>query len=171
MKKISWHESRIISFRFFSKKKTMKKPLSYSDKSIYSYFPVLHTHTYTSNQTNTHTHTRDMISCSEVSLQSASDCRLTADGCDLICLLLPAAQPNLHNIIALFGKLITAPPLVVEETMWCSRQPNDPPSLFWNEHVHVCLLLHRWTSFSTSISKSLGVAFTSHQGNSGILYS
>ncbi len=106
----------------------MKKPLSYSDKGIYSYFPVLHTHIHF--QTNKYTHIRDVISCSEVSLQSASDSRLAADGCDLICLLLPAAQPNLHNIIALFGKLITAPPLVVEETTWCSRQPNDPPSLF-----------------------------------------
>lgn len=32
------------------------------------------------------------------------------------------AQPNLRNIIALFGKVITSPPLVVEET-W---QPSDP---------------------------------------------
>lgn len=72
----------------------MKKLLSNSDRSIYSYAQAL--------------------------LQSASDSHLTADGCHLICLLLPAAQPNLHNIIALFGKLITAPPLVVEE-QWCSR--------------------------------------------------
>lgn len=85
----------------------MKKLLSNSDRSIYSYAQAL--------------------------LQSASDSHLTADGCHLICLLLPAAQPNLHNIIALFGKLITAPPLVVEEQCGAAgRQPNDPLSLFRN---------------------------------------
>lgn len=80
----------------------MKKLLSNSDRSIYSY-------------------------------AQASDSHLTADGCHLICLLLPAAQPNLHNIIALFGKLITTPPLVVEEQCGAvGRQPNDPLSLFRN---------------------------------------
>ena len=51
--------------------------------------PCTHKHTY--SQTHTHKHTRDTVSCSEVLLQSASDSRLSADGCDLICLRLPAA--------------------------------------------------------------------------------
>lgn len=57
----------------------------------------------------------DVVSCSDVLLQSASDSRLTTDGCDLNCLLLPVAQPNLHNIIALFEKLIADPLLVADE--------------------------------------------------------
>lgn len=100
----------------------MKKLLSDSDRSIYSY---------------THTHT-----------QVCDDLR--ADGCHRICLLLPVAQPNLHNVIALFGKLITTPPPVVEEQCGAvGRQPNDPLSLFRNEHA----CLSYYTSFSASIPR------------------
>ena len=80
---------RKIIFRLYSNKH-MKQLLSYSGRSIYSDGPALHTHTHT--HTHTRSHTRDSVSCSEVLLQSSSDSRLSADGCDLICLRLPAAQ-------------------------------------------------------------------------------
>lgn len=107
----------MIYFRF-TQKKYMKKLHSYSDKNIFSYF--------------THTHT-DAV---EVWLQPASDSRLSADGCDLICLLLPAAQPRLHNFIALFGKLISGPPLATEETGRCEFLR------VWNENTDTFVLPH-----------------------------
>lgn len=71
----------------------MNRLQGYCDKSIYSSI----------------THSDDTASCAEVLLQLATDSHLTADGCDLICRPLPAAQPRLHNFIASFGKLITVP--------------------------------------------------------------